>query len=48
MWNIKHNTSECIYKTETNSQTNEANLWLPMGRRSREGQTWAVGLTDTK
>ena len=32
MWNLKHNISECIYKTGTNSQTNKTNSWLPKGR----------------
>ena len=48
MWNLKNNTSECIYKTETNSQTKKTNLWLPKGRGRGEGQIWTTGLTDTK
>ena len=30
MWNLKrHDTNEFIYKTETESQTQQRNLWLP-------------------
>ena len=35
MWNLK-NTNESIYKTETDSQTQKTNLWLPKGKGSRE------------
>ena len=29
MWNLKNNTNELIYKTETDSQTQKTNLRLP-------------------
>ena len=29
MWNFKNDTNELNYKTETNSQTQRTNLWLP-------------------
>ena len=29
MWNLKNDTSELIYKTETDSQTQKTNSWLP-------------------
>ena len=32
MWNLKNNTNEFIYKTETGSQTQETNLCLQKGR----------------
>ena len=32
MWNLKNNTKELIYKTETDSQTQKTNLWLPKGK----------------
>ena len=32
MWNLKISTNELIYKTETNSQTEKTNLWLPKGK----------------
>ena len=32
MWNLKKiDTNELIYKTETDSQTQKTNLWLPKG-----------------
>ena len=34
MWNLKYNTNEIIY--ETDSHTQKTNLWLPK-RKSREG-----------
>ena len=38
MWNLKNNTNESMYKTETDSQTEKKNLWLPKGR-GRQGGT---------
>ena len=32
MGNQKNNTNESKYKTETNSQTQKTNLWLPKGK----------------
>ena len=32
MWNLKYDTKELIYKTETDSQTYQTNLWLPKGK----------------
>ena len=32
MWNLKNDTNELIYKTETDSQTQKTNLWLPKGK----------------
>ena len=29
MWNLKNDTKELTYKTETNSQISKAVLWLP-------------------
>ena len=29
MWNLKYDTNELIYKTETDSQTQRTDLWLP-------------------
>ena len=29
MWNLKTNTDEFVYETETDSQTLKTNLWLP-------------------
>ena len=38
MWNVKNNTNESIYKTETDSQTQETNLWLPNREGKAKGQ----------
>ena len=32
MWNLKYDTNELIYETETDAQTERADLWLPRGR----------------
>ena len=32
VWNLKNNTNEYIYKTETDSQTYKTNLWLSKGK----------------
>ena len=38
VWNLKHDTRELIYQTETDSQTWRTGLWLPSGRGlGREG-----------
>ena len=43
MWNLKKKgTNERIYKTETDSQTEKMNLWLP-GGRVRGGIDWEFG-----
>ena len=37
MWNLKYNTNEHIYETETDSQTQRTDLWLTKGKRSGGG-----------
>jgi len=37
MWNLKNNTNEFIDKTETDSQTQKTNLWLPKEKGRAEG-----------
>ena len=32
MWNLKYDTNEFIYKTETDSQTSRTNFQLPKGK----------------
>ena len=39
MWNLKHNTKECIYKTETDSQTENKVYGCQRGKGRREGGT---------
>ena len=34
MWNLKYDTHELIYETETDSQTERTNLWLLSGEES--------------
>ena len=35
--NVTVGTNELIYKTETDSQTQKTNLWLPKGKGGWEG-----------
>ena len=42
MWNLKYNTNE----TETDSQTQRTDLWLPWGRRLGEEWSGRLGLAD--
>ena len=42
MWNLKCGTNEPMYRTETDSQTWRADLWLPRQRR-REWDGRGVG-----
>ena len=47
MWNLKNNTNESMRKTETDSQTQKVNLWLPNGTGKMERQIKNMRLTDT-
>ena len=42
MWNLKYGTNEPTYKTETNSWTRRAELWLQ--RERGEGVGWSESL----
>ena len=46
MWNPKYDTNEPIYETETDSQTQRTDLWLPRGGRSGGGRTESLALAD--
>ena len=37
MFNVNNDTKELIHKTETDSQTQKTNVWLPTGKWSRGG-----------
>ena len=37
MWKLTQDTNKLIYETETDSQTQRTDLWLPSGRRGGEG-----------
>ena len=43
MWNLKDDTSEFIYLTETDSQMWRADFWLPQGEGTGEGKTESLG-----
>ena len=40
----KKDTNELIYKTETNSQTQKTNLWLPKGKVGVRGQDFGINI----
>ena len=44
MRNLKYGTNEPIYKTETDSQTQRSDLWLPRGRVGERGMDWEFGV----
>ena len=44
MWSLKYDANERIYETETEAQTQRADLWLPRGRGW--GRFRSSGLTD--
>ena len=48
MWNLKYDTNELIYETETDSQTQKTDLWLPKGRRREGGMDWEFGISRYK
>ena len=48
MWNLKYDTNELIYETETNSQTQRTDLWLPKGRDGGRGKDWESGIRRCK
>ena len=43
MWNLKYDTNELIYKTETDSQI-EQESWLPRGEDDGGGMEWEFGV----
>ena len=49
MWNLKNYTNESMYKTETDSQTQKTNLWLPKGNGGRRNKlrVWDYQLQTT-
>ena len=46
-WNLKYDTNGPIYETETDSQTQRADLWLPRGMGVGEGWTGSLRLAYT-
>ena len=45
MWNLKYDTNELIYKTETDSQTQSTDLRLPSGWRGGGETDWELGIS---
>ena len=45
-WNLNHDTNELTYETETDSQTQRSELWLP--RRKSGGMNWEFGISRRK
>ena len=35
-WNLKKDTNELVYKTETDPQTQTTKLWLPKGKLGKD------------
>ena len=49
MWNLKYDSNELIYETETDSQTQRTDLWLPRGKQGGEGgMDWEFGVSRGK
>ena len=48
MWNLKYDTNELIYKTETDSQTQRTDLWLPRRRGDGGRMDWEFGISRCK
>ena len=47
MWNLKYGTNKPIYKTETDSQTQRTDLWLPRRCEKRKWDGLEIwGLVD--
>ena len=44
--NVKYDTNELTYETETDSQTERTDLWLPRGRELGEGWSGRLRLAD--
>ena len=42
-WNLKSDTSEFVYKTDTEEQTLKTNVWLPKGKDEKGGMDWGFG-----
>ena len=48
MWNLKYDTDKLIYETETDSQIQKTDLWLPRRRGTRGGMDWEFGVSRCK
>jgi len=48
MWNLKYDTNESVYKTETDSQTERTDLRQSREREDVRGMKWEVGVSRCK
>ena len=48
MWNLKYGTKEHISQTETDSQIQGTDLWLPGEREGGGGMGWEFGISRCK
>ena len=48
MWNLKYDTNESVYKTETDSQTQRTALWQSRQREDGRGKKREVGVSRRK
>ena len=51
MWNLNHDPDELTYETDTDSQTQRSDLWLPRGKKWMDGlgvwmDDWEDGWMD--
>ena len=48
MWNLKYDINELIHETETDSQIQRTDLWLPRGREHGGEKDWEFGISRCK
>ena len=48
MWNLKYDTSELIYETKTDAQSQKTKLWLPKREGVGEGINQKFGISRYK
>ena len=48
MWNLKYDTNELIYETETDSQKQRTDLWLPRRKGDGGGMDWEFEISRCK
>ena len=46
MWDLKYDTSQLTYETNTDSQPERTDLWLPRGRGIGEERVGSLGSAD--
>ena len=46
VWNLKYDTNGFIYKTETDSQTQNTNSWIPEEKKDRKESIRSLGSSD--